>query len=108
MKRYELAQIIALVATVFSVIGWAIVYFKGNDWGYNFVGIGVMCGLVSYVFGGLLNAIKSTIGIAKWGLFVGPFPYNICFVVISGTLALMFFLCCPIFPVRKAYKDSIV
>lgn len=107
MNRMKIAQYIALGATVISIIGFCLNVFGGIDFGIAIVGIGCVAGLVSYVFGGLLTAIKMAGGIAKWGWVVVPFPYGIMTFLFSFIFAIIAFVCLPIIPVRKAYKNSL-
>ena len=107
MNRYVIAQIIALVATILSVIGFILSY-KGinNYWGDYMMLFGFALGIVSYLFGGLLTAIKMSAGIAKWGWFLVPFPLDILTFFVCLVLAFIVFIFIPIIPVRIAYKDN--
>ena len=103
MKRFKIAQIIATVATVLSVIG-LILLMNDNDISTYFLGFGGIIGLVSYIFGGLGTAIGSALSIGKYGFLIGRFPFNI----VSGLITIMFagvaLVFLPIFPVIKAYN----
>ena len=106
MNRLKIAQYIALVATALSVIGGLISGLLGSEIGSGFMCLGFLVGLVSYIFGGLGTAIKMAGGIAKWGWIVVPFPYDIMTFIFSFIFAIVVFICLPIIPVRKAYKES--
>lgn len=108
MNRLKIAQYIALGATACTVIGFFLVRMAGAaaNIGLTMMVLGMMVGLVSYIFGGLLTAIKMAGGIATWGWIIVPFPYDIATFLISFTFALLAFLFLPIIPVRKAYKES--
>lgn len=106
MNRWKIAQWIALGATVVSVLGFFIKGVDGlNDVGWTIMGIGIMCGLVSYIFGGLGTAVKMACGIAKWGWVIVPFPFDIVTFICAFIYAIAVFVCLPIIPVRKAYKE---
>ena len=104
MKRLQIAQIIALVATVASVIGW-ILYSKHIAFGAILLAIGCILGLASYLFGGFLNAVKMSWSIAKWGWVIAPFPMNLVVGGVTFFFALMAFAFIPIIPVRKTYLE---
>ncbi|WP_031550916.1 hypothetical protein [Oribacterium sp. FC2011] len=106
MNRLRTAQYIALAGTVFSVLGWITAYNFSGDLGGILLVIGFITGLISYLFGGLLTAIKMAGGIAKWGWFIAPFPYDIPTFAFSFLIAIYAFIFLPIIPIRKAYKES--
>ncbi len=105
MNRFKIAQIIALGATVFSVVGGILAY-KDIQFGYGLIGVGVIIGLVSYLFAGLGTALKMAGSIAKWGWLIVPFPMDIFTGALSFFFALIVFILLPIIPVRKAYSES--
>ncbi len=105
MTRTKLAQIIALVATMFSVAGFYFYSVDSSGIGVFLIPLGFMLGLVSYVFAGLGTAIRMSAGIAKWGWFLAPFPIDIVTFLFSFIAALVVFACFPIIPVRRACKD---
>lgn len=104
-NRLMIAQIIALVATVLSVIGLVLNWKDVGPWD-TITGLGILLGLISYIFGGLLTAIKMAWGIAKWGWYVAPFPWDIASGIISFGVGLVAFVLLPIIPIRKAYKEK--
>lgn len=106
MNRLKIAQYIALGATVLSVLGFCLQNMAGLGVGSTIMGAGMVAGLVSYIFGGLWTAIRMAGGIAKWGWIAVPFPFDLVTVVVSFTFAILVFVCLPIIPVRKAYKES--
>lgn len=106
MNRMKIAQYIALGATAVSILGFCLERMGAVEIGMTLTGIGILAGLVSYIFGGLGTAIKMAGGIAKWGWIAVPFPYDLVTVVISFLAALIAFVYFPIIPVRKAYKES--
>ena len=69
-------------------------------------GGGVMLGLISYIFGGLLTAIKMAWKIGKWGWFVVPFPWDLVAFPCTFLLGLVIFVMLLIIPIRKAYKEK--
>ena len=105
MNRLKIAQYIALGATVVSIIG-GILTANNIGFGGILLGIGFLTGIASYIFGGLLTAIKMAVGIAKWGWIIVPFPYDIMTFFMSFIFAIFAFVFLPIIPVRKAYKES--
>ena len=105
MNRLQIAQYIALGATAFSVVGFMLNSMAGLEFGAVLMFIGFMGGLVSYIFGGLLTAIRMAGGIAKWGWFVVPFPYDLMTFFLALFCALIAFVFLPIIPIRKAYKE---
>ena len=106
MNRMKIAQYIALAATALSVTGLLIAWKTGSTIGETVMVIGFLTGLVSYLFGGLLTAVRMSIGIAKWGWFILPFPYDIMTFILAFFAAVMAFVFLPIIPVRKAYLES--
>ncbi len=107
MNRFKIAQYIALVATGLSVVGGIVGGLSGSSVGLALMCGGFVVGLVSYVFGGLLTAIRMAGGIAKWGWLVVPFPYDIMTFIFAFIFAVFAFVFLPIIPVRKAYKESV-
>lgn len=106
-NRYKIAKIIAAVASVFGVIGLASFFeiLKLGTAGNVFGGLAVILSLAAYVFGGFGQAVKSAVGIAKWGWVVTPFPIDILTFIICAIAAIVFFLYLPIIPVMKAAKE---
>lgn len=106
-KKYTIAKIIAAVASVFGVV--ALLNFFGvlhlGIVGETLGGLAVIFSLVAYIFGGFGQAIKSAVGIAKWGWVATPFPIDIFTFIISAAAAIVFFLFLPIIPVMKAAKE---
>ena len=107
MNRLKIAQYIALGATLFSVVGGLVGGLSGSKVGVILMTIGFVAGLISYIFGGLLTAIRMAGKIAKWGWIVIPFPYDIMTFIFAFIFAIFAFVFLPIIPVRKAYKESI-
>ncbi|MCM1134766.1 MAG: hypothetical protein NC400_04240 [Clostridium sp.] len=107
MKRLQIAQYIALGATVLSVTGIVFTYcFSGflADFG-GYLGLfGIIGAIVAYLFGGLGTALSIAGKIAKWGWLVIPFPFDIItgFCTFIFAIAALVFL--PIIPVRMAYN----
>lgn len=106
MKRYQIAQYIALGATASTVIGFCLTTMAGISFGSMLMVIGFIAGIVSYCFGGLLTAIRMAGGIAKFGWFVVPFPYDLITFFFTFFASIMVFIFLPIIPVRKAYKEN--
>ena len=106
MDRLKIAQYIALLATALSVVGGLIGGLSGSDFGAVMMCIGFVLGLASYFFGGFGTAIRMSAGIAKWGWVIVPFPFDIITFFFTFAFAIIAFVCLPIIPVRKAYKNS--
>jgi len=105
MNRFKIAQVIALGATALSVIGGLLGGLSGSKVGITLITIGFIAGLVAYIFAGLFTAIKMAGGIAKWGWFLAPFPYDIATFSIAFLFSIIAFTCLPIIPVMKAYRE---
>lgn len=106
MNKLEMAQKIATVATLVTVVGFLLTSV-GVGLGTVLFSIGMMGGLVSYFYGGFKKACAISLKIAKFGWFVVPFPYDIMTFFVSFMISIMVFLFLPIIPVRLAYKDSL-
>ncbi|MDD6632056.1 MAG: hypothetical protein PUE83_04195 [Lachnobacterium sp.] len=107
MDRLKIAQYIALVATLFSIVGIIAGGFDGSNIGGIFIGIGMIVGLVSYLFGGFLTAIKMSLKIAKFGWVIVPFPFDLITLFVSFVFAIIAFVFIPIIPIRRAYKNNL-
>lgn len=106
MKRLQIAQYIALGATAFSVIGFCLGGFAGVSYGMTIMYIGIAAGVVAYLFGGLLTALKMAWGIALWGWKIVRFPYDLIVFPVVFLFAIYALVFLPIIPIRKAYKNS--
>lgn len=105
-NRYTYAQFIALPATVLSCIGFYKVIDGGSTiWSCMLI-LGLFLSLCAYCLGGLWTAVKSALGIAKWGWIAVPFPYDLVALPITFILALLIFFLAPIIPIRKAFKEN--
>ena len=69
-----------------------------------FVVIGFIGTVVSYVTGGFIEAVKSAIGIGKWGWLLMPFPADIFTGLITTILAFYVLVAFPIVPVWKSCR----
>ena len=108
MKKYQIAQFIAIGATALSIIGFIILLAGGNsNIGWMFLTFGLGVGIVSYCFGGLLTALKMALGIAKWGILAG-LPTCLVLVPFTAVLSILAFMFLPIIPVRKACMEKCV
>lgn len=107
MKRLQIAQYIAIGASVISVIGGLLAH-NSIDFGYYVLFAGMFAGFASYLFGGLLTALKMAGRIAKWGFIIAPIPYSLVTGVTSFLVAAMVLVWLPIIPIRKAYKESLL
>ena len=108
-NRLMIAQVIALAATVCSVVGLVLqIKFDNIDSGMTWTGLGVLISLISYIFGGLLTAIKMAWEIAKWGWVAAPFPLSIASGILTFGIGLIVFVAFPIIPIRKAYKKKMI
>jgi hypothetical protein len=105
-NRLKIAQIIAAVGTVFSLVGIFLNYQMGVEAGLSLMGLGILAAAAAYLFGGLFTAIRMAGGIAKWGWIVVPFPYDIVTFIVAFILALFAFLFVPIIPVRRAIREQ--
>ena len=105
LKRLKVAQWIAGVGTICAVVGFGLM-FSGSEIGAILVPIALLLGVISYLFGGLLNAIKMAGKIMKWGLLVAPFPACIMTLMISFVIGIMSLFFLPIIPIRKAYNEQ--
>ena len=106
MNRLQIAQYIALGGTTITVIGLILLKLTHSDFAEIILCLGILVGMVSYLFGGFLTAIKMSASIAKWGWLVVPFPYDIVTFMFAFMFACFAFLFLPIIPVHKAYKES--
>jgi hypothetical protein len=106
MDKFKTAQLIAVVASVLSVIGWGFGDQLGSAQDYILM-LAIILSVVSYFFAGFVQAIKMSGKIAKWGWFVVPFPIDLVTGLLAFVFAILAFLFVPIIPVRKAYKESI-
>ena len=104
MERLEKAQKIAVIATVFSVVGAAL---SATDLGAYLKLIGFIAGIAAYIYGGFGTAVRMAGKIAKWGWIIAPFPYDIVTLIASFFYAIFVFIFIPIIPIRKAYKESL-
>ena len=110
-SRYTYAQYIAVAATIMNILGIIVLNIaKGSDTvtviGALLIMLGIVLALCSYCLGGLWTAIKAALGIAKWGWFLVPFPYDLATGLIAFIFALAVFFLIPIIPVRKAMKNQ--
>jgi len=105
MNRLKIAQYIALGGLALVVIGFLLDYVT-DELGFCIMLIGLVVGWVSYLFGGLLTAIKMAGKIAKIGWFIVPFPWDLMTFALTFILAGFLLLFVPIIPIRKAYKES--
>ena len=74
-----------------------------------FVVIGFVGTVVSYVTGGIVEAVKSAFSIGKWGWLLMPFPVDIFTGLATTILAFYVLVAFPILPVWKScrkYLDS--
>lgn len=107
MERLKKAQIIALVASVLSIIGFILTMNKVGRVADMFLIPGFLLSLVSYLFGGFGKAIKYMLSIAKIPLSIFVLPLNIFFALFSMLLSFVFFVFVPIIPVRGAYRKAL-
>ncbi len=107
MKRLQIAQFIALGATAVSIVGAVLGRTSGDDLGITVMAVGFLIGLISYIFGGFGTALRMAGKIAKVGWVIAPFPFDIVTFLIVLPFAIVIFVCFPIIPVRKAYKEKV-
>ncbi len=69
-----------------------------------FVVIGFIGTVVSYATGGLIEALKSAVGIGKWGWLLMPFPVDLFTGLISTIVAFYVLVAFPILPVYKSCR----
>lgn len=103
MNRWKIAQIIALVATIISVVGIILLIAKIHS-GETLICIGMVIGLVSFIFGGFLEVLRRTWNIATIGWNAFSFPMSFIAFLFTAVFAFFAIACLPIIPVRSAYK----
>ena len=105
-NRYTYAQYIAIAATGMNVLGILLIKLFGSDSiGVLLVALGILLAMCAYCLGGLWTAIKSALGIAKWGWLVVPFPYDLATGLMAFVFAIVVFFMLPIIPINKANKE---
>jgi hypothetical protein len=107
MEKLRKAQSIAIIATLVSLVGLIVLAAGATTAGEGILIVGVGAGIASYVYGGFKTAVKMSGKLAKIGWFVVPFPYDIFTLIITFFFAIFMFVCIPIIPIRKAYKESL-
>ena len=106
MKRYQIALYISIGATVLSIIGFIVWKASGNsNIGGALMALGFLAGVVSYIFGGLLTAVKMVWDIAKWAFIIVRLPYSLIIFIFTGIFAAFAFFFLPVIPVYKAFKE---
>lgn len=108
--RYNFALYISLAASVLNGIG--LLTFGAEGSALNMLGalalfFGIVLTLCAYLLGGLWTAVKSALGIAKWGWLVVPFPYDIATGFAAFVVALVVLFLFPIVPVAKARREHV-
>lgn len=107
-NRYSYAQYTAIAASILNGIGLAGI-FSENDAAVIIGGLvfllGILLTLCTYCLGGFWTAVKASLGIAKWGWLVVPFPYDFATGFAAFFFALFALILFPIIPVHKARKD---
>ena len=106
--RYNFALYISLAASVLNGIG--LLTFGAEGSALNMLGalalfFGIGLTLCAYLLGGLWTAVKSALGIAKWGWLVVPFPYDLATGVAAFAIALIVLFLFPIVPICKARRE---
>jgi hypothetical protein len=104
MKKIQIAQYIAIVSTVLSIIGYFL--SQVSNAGRGLMELGLLVAIIAYIFGGFKNALQMSWSIAKKGWYLVPFPLDILAVMITFVLAIFIFFYLPIIPIRKAYKEE--
>lgn len=105
MKRLVIAKNIATVATIISVVG-ILFTVLGSKMGDIFVLMGLALGFISYLFGGILTAIKMAWKIGVIGWYIIPiFPLDIAFFCFTFGWATTVFLFAPVIPIGKACRE---
>lgn len=110
-NRYTVAQYTALIATALNVLGIVLFYkFGENSDVLMTIGtltllLGLGLTIFTYCLGGIMAAIKSALGIAKWGWLIVPFPYDLVTGAAAFVYALIALFLLPVIPVRKAAKE---
>lgn len=105
-KRFTIAQYVAIGSTIGTVGGTILGMLNLpviSMIGVIMVLLGIVGGMVSYLFGGFLTALKMAGNITKWGWYVVPFPYDIMTCAFAFAFSMFAFVLIPIIPVRKAY-----
>ncbi len=107
MNRFKIALIIAGVATVLDVVGLIInQLFAGR--GEAVLAIGVVIGLISYLFAGLFTALRMAKKIGGLGFIFAPFPVSIITGLMTIALAFIALLFIPILPIFRAYRENMI
>ena len=106
--RYNFALYISLAASVLNGIG--LLTFGAEGSALNMLGalalfFGIGLTLCAYLLGGLWTAVKSALGIAKWGWLVVPFPYDLATGLAAFVFALVVLFLFPIVPICKARRE---
>lgn len=106
--RYNFALYISLAASVLNGIG--LLTFGTEGSARNMLGalalfFGIGLTLCAYLLGGFWTAVKSALGIAKWGWLVVPFPYDLATGVAAFGIAMIVLFLFPIVPICKARRE---
>lgn len=104
INRYNIAMALAIIGTILSAIGW-VGLINSSESAAAFITFGILIAMLSYIFGGLLTAIRMALSIAKWGIIFDRFPFNLLNVLAAFVLAILVFLSFPVIPVMKARKQ---
>jgi hypothetical protein len=107
MEKLRKAQSIAIIATLVSLVGLIVLGVGATTVGEAILAVGVCTGIASYIYGGFKTAVNMSGKLAKIGWFIVPFPYDIFTFIITFFFAIFMFVCIPIIPIRKAYKESL-
>ena len=107
-NRYSYAQYTASAASILNGIG-LVGIFSESDTMLLLCGVaifpGILLTLCTYCLGGFWTAVKASLGIAKWGWLIVPFPYDLATGFMAFFFALFALILFPIIPVHKARKD---
>lgn len=104
MNRLKIAQYIATGATIFSGLGFLLIKVNFIDAGYIVILIGCLAAIISYLFAGLLTALKMVWKISRWGFIIAPLPYSLILFPVLALFSAMILLLLPIIPVTMVKR----
>lgn len=108
MNRFEIANYIAIAATSLTLGGSIVVgsFLGFGDLGAMLFLLGIIVSFASYIFAGLLTALKMSLKLSLWGWYIAPVPYSIITFFMTFFVSLLVLVMIPIIPIRKVYNDN--
>ena len=108
MIRFKIAQFIALVSTLASVVGFVLMFTDtASSFGSFLVCVGFIVGAISILLGGFGKTFSMADKVGHWAKRLVPFPGGLVSGLIGFLIAILFLCCFAIIPVRKAYKENL-